>query len=120
MVDQLGIEPRMPACKAGVIPFNSVMTDKPMVGYMTARALRNNILCEKGTIIRVHEFHYSRIEPQITEKFRAFELIRRNTDNSHFDGYSNGNILASYLHINFFGNPELAENFINALTSTMD
>ena len=97
---------------SGVIPGDAVMTNRPVLGYMTAETLKNNILCEEGRTIRGHEFHYSRIEPKIPEELCAFELTRRNTNTSHFGGYAHGNILASYLHINFFGNPELAQRFI--------
>lgn len=101
---------------AGVIPADSVMTDRPKLGYMEAETLRRNILCEEGRVIRGHEFHYSRIEQEIPEWLSAFSLTRRNTSTSHLGGYVHGKILASYLHINFFGYPELAERFIEALT----
>ncbi|MDY6400430.1 MAG: cobyrinate a,c-diamide synthase [Synergistales bacterium] len=97
---------------AGVIPFNSFMTERPVIGYMEARALKKNILCEKNKIIRGHEFHYSRIEPEFFDDTCAFELTRRKTGEAHFGGYADENILASYLHVNFFGNLELAENFL--------
>ena len=81
---------------SGVIDCEAVMTGRPILGYMEARALRNNILCDEGVIIR------------------AFTLTRRNTDTSHIGGYAHGKILASYLHINMFGHPKLAENFISS------
>ena len=99
---------------AGVIPADAVMTDKPILGYMEAETLRDNILCESGRVIRGHEFHYSRIEPEFFGDFCAFSLTRRNINTSHFGGYVHGKILASYLHINFFGYPELAVSFINS------
>ena len=129
---------------AGVIPFDSFMAERPVMGYMTGVALRDNILCRKGDVIRGHEYHYSRIVPEYYGDTCAFELTRRNTDSSHFGGYSGGkilasygggsvsksqnerqhetqrNILASYLHINFYGNERLAENFLQALTSSRD
>ena len=97
---------------AGLIPFDSFMTDKPVIGYFEARALRENILCCKNEIIRGHEFHYSRIEPEFYDDTCAFELTRRKTGVSHFGGYSDKNILASYLHINFYGNFNLAGKFL--------
>ena len=103
---------------AGVIPFNSYMTYRAVMGYMTGRALRDNILCRKNDTIRGHEFHYSRVEPEFFPDTCAFELTRRKTGTSHYGGYAKDNILASYLHINFFGNAELAENFMNVLTSS--
>ena len=103
---------------AGVIPFESFMAGRAVMGYMTARTMRDNILCRKGDIIRGHEFHYSRVAPEYYGDTCAFELTRRNTDSSHYGGYSDGNILASYLHVNLYGNERLAENFLQTLTSS--
>ena len=97
---------------AGIIPADAVMTTRPKLGYMEAVSLRKNILCEAGQVVRGHEFHYSQLEPEIPEELCAFTLTRRNTKASHFGGYVHDNVLASYLHINMFGYPELAENFI--------
>ena len=100
----------------GTLPFDSFMTDRPVVGYMEARALKDNILCEKNFLLRGHEFHYSRIEPEFLSGSCAFELTRPKTGATHKGGYAHENILASYLHLNFYGNSELAENFLNGLT----
>ncbi len=105
---------------AGVIPFESFMSERAVMGYMTGVALRDNILCRKGERIRGHEYHYSRVEPEYYGDTCAFELARRSTDSSHYGGYSSGNVLASYLHINFYGNERLAENFMQRLTSSRD
>jgi len=98
---------------AGLLPFNSFMTKKPVIGYMEARALKENLLCEKNKIIRGHEFHYSKVEPEFDfyKDYCAFELTRRNGEKK-FGGYADKNILASYLHVNFFGNENLAEKFL--------
>ena len=103
---------------AGVIPFDSYMAGRSVMGYMTAEALRDNIICRKGESVRGHEYHYSRVEPEISGEDCAFEITRRNTGTKHYGGYAKGNVLASYLHINFFGNEGLAENFLNVLTSS--
>ena len=99
---------------AGLLPFNSFMTKRPVIGYMEARALRENLICGKNALIRGHEFHYSRIEPAFDfyKNNCAFELTRRRTGEKFWGGYVNKNILASYLHVNFFGNINLAENFL--------
>lgn len=103
---------------AGVIPFESFMSGRAVMGYMTGVALRDNIICKRGDVVRGHEFHYSRVEPEYYGDTCAFELTRRNTQQSHYGGYVNGNILASYLHVNFYGNERLAENFLKLLTSS--
>lgn len=102
---------------AGLIPFESYMAGRAVMGYMTGRALRGNILCREGESVRGHEYHYSRIEPEYDGETCAFELVRRN-GKSHYGGYARENILASYLHVNFYGNERLAENFLQVLTSS--
>ena len=96
----------------GLIESESFMTSRPVIGYLEARALHNNILCSQGEIIRGHEFHYSRMNCDSS----AFEFTRPRTGNKYTGGYANKNILASYLHINFFGNIKLAYNFLTSST----
>ena len=97
---------------AGVIHCDSFMTDKPVIGYIEARALSENLLCDEGDVIRGHEFHYSRMK---NENSHAFMMTRRRTGESYAGGYAKGNILASYLHINFFGNTKLSEHFLSRI-----
>ena len=99
---------------AGVLPFEARMTGRAVLGYMDAEALRTNILCEAGERLRVHEFHYSRVEPEYREGTCAFRLTRRNTGASRFGGYADGGVLASYLHVNFWGNIEAAQKFVSS------
>ena len=96
----------------GLIDSESFMTSRPVIGYLEARALRDNILCDRGDIIRGHEFHYSRM----SQEANAFEFTRPRTGIKHTGGYADKNILASYLHINFFGNRKLAEKFLTSST----
>ncbi|MBQ7170286.1 MAG: cobyrinate a,c-diamide synthase [Synergistaceae bacterium] len=103
---------------AGVIPFTSYMAGRSVMGYRTGVAIRDNILCRKGESLRGHEYHYSRIEPEYRGDSCAFELSRRDGGGTHIDGYAHGNILASYLHTNFFGSVRLAERFLDVLTSS--
>ena len=103
---------------AGVIPFESYMAGRAVMGYMTGVAMRDNVLCRKGESVTGHEFHYSRIEPEYYDDTCAFEIVRRNTESSRYGGYAGGKVLASYLHINFYGNDRIAENFLQTLTSS--
>ncbi len=93
---------------AGLIESDSYMTSKPVIGYIQARALSDNILCSKNEIICGHEFHYSRM----IKDSCAFEFTRPKTGNIYNCGYVSENLLASYLHINFFGNEKLAAKFL--------
>ena len=94
---------------AGVLPFEAYMSPRAVMGYRTARALNDNLLCRKGQTIRGHEYHYGRISQ--SENF-AFSLTRKNGDNAGLSGYSNDRLLASWLHVNFYGEPEIAEHFM--------
>lgn len=95
---------------SGIIDSESFMTSRPVIGYLEAKALRCNIMCNSGDIIRGHEFHYSRM----THESSAFEFTRPRTGEKHTGGYANKNILASYLHVNFFGNVKLARKFLTS------
>lgn len=99
---------------AGVIPYDSHIASRSVLGYMEARALRDNLLCCEGERLRGHEFHYSIIEED--SNTLLFELARRNTNELHYGGYVRDNITASYLHINFFGNINCAKHFLSLLT----
>lgn len=96
----------------GILPGRATMQKKlQMVGYVTARFTRDNILGKAGEEIRGHEFHFSRdnfAEPVPT----AFRFTRLRNGESYEAGYAGGNILASYLHINFAGATGAAKNFL--------
>ena len=98
---------------AGLIASESLMTSRPVIGYLEARALSDNIMCSAGDIIRGHEFHYSRMTHE-THESEAFEFTRPRTGEKHTGGYAGKNILASYLHVNFFGNIRLARKFLTS------
>lgn len=100
----------------GAIPATCIMESKlQTVGYITARALSDNILCSMGDTMRGHEFHFSRILPdtQNADFKWAFQMEKVRTGESYPGGFANNNLLASYLHMHFAGNEEAARNFIN-------
>ena len=99
----------------GIIKSDSIMSERPVIGYVEAKALKKNFLCSEGSIIRGHEFHFSRMITDFKFENNAFEITRRSTGDIWYGGFSEKNILASYLHINFWGNENLIENFKNAL-----
>ncbi len=98
----------------GLIPGKCFINDKlQTVGYVEAEALTDTAICPIGTVIRGHEFHFSSFEPDRPEAFPwAFSFTRRRTGAVYPGGCSSGNLLASYLHLNFAGNGRLAEGFL--------
>lgn len=96
---------------AGVIPASCVMVERPVIGYVEAIAIRDNIICDAGERIRGHEFHFSRTV-QKTEQMRsdsfdfAFDVSRNPTkrldkNGIYQEGYVSKNVLATYVHMNF-------------------
>ena len=100
---------------AGVIPAVCQMQSKlETVGYVEARALLDNVLCTSGEGLRGHEFHFSRMFPDVSvaEFPWAFEFKKMRTGAIYQGGYASGNVLASYLHMHFAGNRQSAERFV--------
>ena len=96
----------------GIVPAICKMQKKlQRVGYVTGKALSSNIIAEKDDELKGHEFHFSIMEGQ--EDFLwAYSLQGTRQKTPHKEGYSHGNILASYLHLSFDGNPKAAEQLI--------
>jgi len=97
---------------AGVLPFDMEMTGKLVqFGYVAVELTRDCLLGARGTVVRGHSFHYSRIanEPTIATSYRVqYSLSGQQED----EGYSLGNVLASYIHLHFRAEPAIAQHFV--------
>jgi cobyrinic acid a,c-diamide synthase len=89
----------------GVLPGRIEMTDRLQnFGYKEPRAARDTVIVKRGQLLRGHEFHHSRwIHPRIPA---AWQLPRGP------EGFAQGNIHASYVHLHFAGAPECAGRFV--------
>ena len=99
----------------GAIPAICTMETKlQTVGYVEATALKSNILCNDKDILRGHEFHFSRMIPDCDDSSFswAFEFKKIRTEAVSYGGFSDRNLLASYLHMHFAGNQKAAASFI--------
>ena len=102
---------------AGIIPGVCKMgKNLQRVGYVTATALKDSIAARKGDQLRGHEFHFSMITKD-EDYPDAYELQGTRQSTPHLEGYSKDNVLASYLHISFEGNPKAADHFIKSCLS---
>lgn len=100
---------------AGLIPAAAVMEKKlQTVGYVEATPLVDTIVGEAGAVLRGHEFHFSRMVPEVpAEEFPwGFTFTKVRTGAAAKGGYTAANITASYLHMHFAGNEEAARRFI--------
>ena len=99
----------------GIIPAVSYMTEKlRRMGYVTAQALTESVLAEKGAVMNGHEFHFSAITPDNEETFPyAYEFAGNcGAGKKYMAGYTKDSVTASYLHIHFAGNREELKRFI--------
>jgi cobyrinic acid a,c-diamide synthase len=97
----------------GVIPGFTRLSSKLTLGYREVMTLQTNILLGKTETARGHEFHYSewiRTEAQNSFAYR----LQSQSDLPLAEGFASGNLLASYIHLHFASNSNLAQNFVTA------
>jgi cobyrinic acid a,c-diamide synthase len=99
---------------AGLLPGTSVMTGKLSLGYRRVQPAGNCWLLEKGEAVHGHEFHYSSWEGRPVGLPPAYFLRPAlGSEEPRAEGARLGNLLASYVHLHFWGKPELAQRFVN-------
>lgn len=97
----------------GLVPAVCRMQKKlQRVGYVTATALRPSIVAEAGDTLRGHEFHFSTLEVEEDPFPWAYDLQGTRQTEAHKEGYAADHVVASYLHMNFDGNPKAADRLI--------
>ncbi|MBP3759026.1 MAG: cobyrinate a,c-diamide synthase, partial [Firmicutes bacterium] len=94
----------------GVLPGECSDQKKLMrFGYITLRAEKDNMLMKAGHEIPAHEFHHW----DCTETGSDFTATKKN-GRSWKAAFANENLYAGFPHFNFWADPSLAENFIEA------
>ena len=100
---------------AGVLPLSMQMTDSLVqFGYVTVEFTEDCLLGRKGTVVRGHSFHHSRIASQgdVATNYHVQYSI---SGKEELEGFRQGNVLSSYIHVHFRANPAVAENFVAAI-----
>jgi cobyrinic acid a,c-diamide synthase len=97
----------------GALPFDVEMLARPQGhGYVALEVEGENPFYDRGTSIRCHEFHHSRvINLDPTAKF-AFRVTRGKGIDGQHDGLIHRNVLAGYSHIHALSAPEWAANLV--------
>lgn len=97
---------------AGLLPLSVEMTDRlTRFGYTELEFMQDCLLGTKGTIVRGHSFHYSRCTP-IQNVSTAYRVRYTLSGREEMEGYQQGSVLGSYIHLHFLANSSLAENFV--------
>ena len=94
----------------GLTPLVSrMMNTRLTLGYRTVTARRETFLLEVGEKLPVHEFHWSMGDGVAMEQ-AAYAI--EGTD--RVEGFADGNLLTSYMHVHFGSDGRLAQRFIAA------
>ena len=99
---------------ASILPLRIEMTERLVrFGYVEVEFAQDCFLAGKSTVARTHSFHYSRATPtgELSAPFQARYSLSGLNDS---EGCLLGNVLASYFHLHFAGNPAMAEAFVQA------
>ncbi len=104
---------------SGVLDVDVEVSRRPQGhGYVEAVADRDNPFFPRGTVLRGHEFHYSRIAPadpdgagsgvDSSEWDLALDVRRGTGSRFGRDGLVAGNVYASWIHLHALGTPSWA------------
>jgi len=98
----------------GVFPFAATMNERfAALGYREVVLARDSSLGPAGTRARGHEFHYSSIPDEAHAQAGLYRAADRNGPLARPEGFTQGNVVASYIHLHFGSNPDLAHSFVD-------
>jgi cobyrinic acid a,c-diamide synthase len=106
---------------AGVLDLKTEQTASPRGhGYVSARVEAANPWFERGTTLRGHEFHYSRVAGGEDREATVLRLERGTGLGDGRDGIAVGDVWASYLHIHALGTPGWAPALVRRAGARRD
>jgi cobyrinic acid a,c-diamide synthase len=85
------------------------------LGYVEVELRIDSLFGEKGSIMRGHEFHYSRLErtPSLNDGWSSAYLARKRPGKGEtLEGFQKGNLLLSYVHMHFASNLSACARFV--------
>jgi len=98
---------------AGVLPLGVRMLPRlKALGYREVTLMADGLLGPVGTRARGHEFHYSEIISPPEQLPRLYQLTARRGGEPVLEGYAVNQVSASYVHLHFGSNPEVARHFV--------
>lgn len=101
---------------AGIFPLVFSLERKPQAhGYSVAEVVKKNPFYPEGTILKGHEFHYSKpcnVLEETNGFSYAFRMKRGQGIYEKMDGICYKNVLATYTHLHAFGAREWVEGLV--------
>ena len=99
----------------GALPFVVEQHKKPQGhGYVEATVDTANPFLPEGTVIRGHEFHYSKLADAASAPDTVLHLERGVGTGAGRDGVRVANVVATYTHLHALGTPEWAPGLVRA------
>ncbi|HYF63234.1 MAG TPA: hypothetical protein VD886_10505, partial [Herpetosiphonaceae bacterium] len=95
----------------GLLPGWSRMAGRVALGYRTVSGAGDGGLLPAGATMRGHEFHYSRWEGRPADLPPAYRVLPPDAQ-PYAEGARLGRLTASYVHLPWFAQPELAARFV--------
>lgn len=97
----------------GVFDFSVKMGNKlQALGYAELNVMRDNLLSKKGEKIKCHFFHWSYVDD--IPGNNSFVYRTEKNGRTIYDGIAEKNVFASYAHLHFGSDVNVAENLICA------
>lgn len=99
---------------SGVLPLEFEMTPHLVqFGYVDVEIVADCLLGGRGTKFRGHSFHCSRLRSRGNVP-TVYHVQYSLTQRCEPEGFVHHNVLASYIHLHFRGNPATAASFVEA------
>ena len=99
----------------GVFPITFSLERKPQAhGYTVVEVLRQNPFYRRGTVLKGHEFHYSKVVDCGKREGMTFSFVMKRGQGirANMDGVCYKNVLATYTHLHAYGAPEWADGLV--------
>ncbi len=98
----------------GAIPQTVEMSNRLTLGYRKATALTNSPLLMKGQTVVGHEFHKSTVVETLTQPIYETQRYWGEAGEPQLEGYQLTNLQASYVHLHWGHQLQLAERFVQS------
>ncbi|MBL7212723.1 MAG: cobyrinate a,c-diamide synthase [Desulfobacteraceae bacterium] len=97
----------------GLFPVAAQMEDRlKTLGYREIATMGESILGPACTVIRGHEFHYSRIVDTGNMPARTYSIAGRYSSSHVEEGFIRHRVLGSYVHLHWGSNSDVAGHFV--------
>jgi cobyrinic acid a,c-diamide synthase len=106
---------------AGVLPVDTAMRPKlKSLGYADVLLTADAPWGPAGATCRGHEFHYSEIaaDDSRSSAWQAVYAVRRRRGEVCNEGFCNGMVLASYVHLHWASRPAVARHLVSRISRT--